>query len=284
MPNVEWESPERLGVKFTQKDFAETLDGGQSFCWYKNADNSYCGVFGNDVAMLFLDAKNCVNFCAPKNANTQRLKARLLDYLDSTRDYEKIRRQLFAVGDKCLSERLAQQPTLRILRQDINETIISFICSSSKRIVQIKQCVGLLRKTFGEEICGGFYTLPTFESLANADMQSLKDCKLGFRAAYLKKTAQKIVGDKFDTSQLLKMPYKDAKAYLVSLSGIGEKVADCILLFGAHRFEAFPVDTWIIKSMKSLYGLDKPSDIRKFAAEHFGENAGFAQQILFAAA
>ena len=116
MPNVEWESPERLGVKFTQKDFAETLDGGQSFCWYKNADNSYCGVFGNDVAMLFLDAKNCVNFCAPKNANTQRLKARLLDYLDSTRDYEKIRRQLFAVGDKCLSERLAQQPTLRILR------------------------------------------------------------------------------------------------------------------------------------------------------------------------
>ncbi len=283
MANVEWASPERLGVKFVPKDFAETLDGGQSFCWYKNADNSYCGVFGNDVAMLFLDGKNCVNFCAPKNVNSKKLKGRLLDYLDAERDYEKIRERLFAIGDKCLNERLLQQPTLRILRQDIDETIISFICSSSKRIVQIKQCVGLLRKTFGEEICGGFYTLPTFESLANADMQSLKDCKLGFRADYLKKTAQKIVGDNFDTGALLEMPYKEAKSYLVSLSGIGEKVADCILLFGAHCFEAFPVDTWIIKSMKSLYGMGKPADIRRFAAEHFGENAGFAQQILFAA-
>ena len=115
-------------------------------------------------------------------------------------------------------------------------------------------------------------------------METLCECKLGFRAGYLKKSAEKIVADGFDPDSLREIPYAEAKKYLTSLSGIGDKVADCILLFGASRFEAFPVDTWIKQAMTEIYST--PADakkIRAFAAEKFGDLSGFAQQLIFAA-
>ena len=174
--------------------------------------------------------------------------------------------------------------TLRILRQDPAEAIIGFICSSSKRIIQIKRCVRALAGRFGEEICPGYRALPTFERLARADVSEILKCGLGFRAAYLSSTSKKITAEKFEAESLRQMPYLEAKKYLLGLSGVGDKVADCILLFGCARMEAFPVDTWVRKAMKELYGTpDNPQKIRDFAARKFPDYAGFAQQAIFAA-
>ena len=141
----------------------------------------------------------------------------------------------------------------------------------------------MLSENFGEEIVDGIFTLPTFQELAKLSVDDIKKCKLGFRASYLKNTAEKICADNFNPEQLRVMPYKDGKKYLTSLSGIGEKVADCILLFGAGKMDAFPVDTWIKKAMSELYQTpENPDKIREFASKKFGSHAGFAQQLIFA--
>lgn len=285
---LKWSSFKELSVpRFTPADFCETLDGGQSFRWDKSGNFSdtepeYVGVFGNTAAILKL-SKNGTVFCSHlKNAPDTVEKAE--EYLDAKRDYGKIRKSLFESKDSVMRKALEIYPTLRLLRQSPAEALMCFICSSSKRIVQIKQCVKLLSENLGEEICDGMFSLPTFDKIADADIKTIRECKLGFRADYLKKSAIKIRGDAFDPNNLRAAPYGEAKKYLVSLSGIGEKVADCILLFGAAKMEAFPVDTWIRQAMSELYGTpDNPDKIREFAKSKFGENAGFAQQLIFAA-
>ena len=264
---------------FTRNDFRETLDGGQAFRWHKQKDDSFIGVFGKHVAHLSLNESGKIHAAFPQSANIKSAEAALLEYLDADRDYKKI---IAEQSDPLILNAAAQYPTLRILRQDPKDAIISFICSSSKRIVQIKQCVNLIAEKLGDNICENFNALPDFQTIAAADIQILKDCKLGYRAEYLKKTAQKITADNFDPNSLRDMPYPEAKKYLLTLHGIGEKVADCILLFGAAHFQAFPVDTWISKTMLELYGLQHPKLTRDFATQTFGPNAGYIQQILFA--
>ena len=264
---------------FTSKDFAETLDGGQSFRFYRISENTFEGVFGRNVVRLSLNKKGQVLYSYPISLDEKIIKKELLYFLDFQRDYAEI---INKTKDKNVIDASKRFPSLRILRQSPHESIICFICSSSKRIIQIKQCVKLLADTLGEPICEGFNALPTFEKIANASDEELRSCKLGYRANYLKKTSQKIISDKFDPNNLLTMPYPDAKKYLLSLTGVGEKVADCILLFGASKFEAFPVDTWISKAMADLYKLESPKQARLFASKKFGSNAGYIQQILFA--
>ncbi len=278
---AKWRKSKRLcnSPFFTERDFRELLDGGQAFRWNRISDNTYEGVFENIAARLSLDSEGKVCAALPEGFDEDSALIRIEDYLDFGRDYEKI---LKSQTDPHVVEAAKHFPTLRILRQNPREAIICFICSSSKRIVQIKQCVHLLSENLGEKITDSHFATPTFEAIAEADDEILKACKLGFRAAYLKKSARKILADKFEPQELIEMPYEKAKKYLLSLSGVGEKVADCILLFGAAKFEAFPVDTWISKSMAELYGLDNPKSARGFAAEKFGENAGYIQQLLFA--
>ncbi|MBO6102940.1 MAG: hypothetical protein J6P03_06765 [Opitutales bacterium] len=264
---------------FTPRDFAETLDGGQSFRWNKIGESAYEGVFENIAARLALAENGLVKASLPKSINADIAAEKIAEFLDYKRDYQKI------IASQTDSKALAAAknfPTLRILRQTPAEAIICFICSSSKRITQIKQCVALLSQNLGDEICEGFRALPSLQKIADAPDETLKACKLGFRAAYLKKTAQKILSDNFDPNSLIETPYPEAKKYLLTLSGIGEKVADCILLFGAAKFEAFPVDTWISKAMANMYGLKSPSHTRAFAAQKFGKYAGYVQQLIFA--
>lgn len=266
------------GVKFTPADFAETLDGGQAFRWDDVGGGEYFGVFGKNWARLRLACDGSLEYSSNAGAKV------LAEYFDAARDYESLRKNLKSRGDGIVDRALEIYPTLRILRQNPAEALICFICSSSKRIVQIKQCVRLLSENLGDEICDGVYALPEIERIADADISVLRKCKLGFRAEYLKRSAAKISADKFDPMELREMPYAEAKKYLIGLSGIGEKVADCILLFGASRFEAFPVDTWIRRAMVELYSTpDNPACMRDFALKKFGPHAGFAQQLIFTA-
>ena len=290
--NSNWGGFEKLGgIEFTERDFCETLDGGQAFVWNKadcpNFAAAYEGVFKKLAVRLALDVSGNVFYSLPQDALAPAKSAaesEIKKYLDADTDYESIRRSLAQTGDKNIAAALGIWRTLRILRQTPEEAIVGFICSSSKRIVQIKQCVGLLSEKFGEYVGGGRHALPSLEVLADAPEAAICECKLGFRARYLKKTAEKIRADKFAPDSLREIPYPEAKKYLTSLHGIGDKVADCILLFGAARFEAFPVDTWIKQAMTNLYNTPpSPDKIRDFAARRFGANAGFAQQLIFGA-
>ena len=278
------------GAKFTVEDFCETLDGGQAFRWHRTAQFTdiqpeYFGVFGRNFAKLKLDSNGEVWGAFRLDGNPASKHAKeLSDYLDCGTDYKEIRHRLHSTRDPAMMQALEIHPSLRILRQNPAEAIICFICSSSKRIVQIKQCVQLLAEKLGDELSDGVFALPGFDKIAAAPIETLRACKLGFRADYLKKTAEKIQRDNFDPMSLRELPYAEAKEYLTSLSGIGDKVADCILLFGASRFEAFPVDTWIKQAMTELYSTPPDAKkIRAFAAEKFGDLSGFAQQLIFAA-
>ena len=240
-------------------------------------------MFSGNLAKVRLVNKT-IEVAFPTKVNATKALKLFADYLDAQTDYSKIRTALKRTNDPHIATALKLYPTLRILRQNPTEAIICFICSSSKRIVQIKQCVKLLSKKFGKHLGGDFYALPDFKTLADASLEDILACKLGFRARYLKQTAQKIVADNFNPLELRKMQYQKAKSYLVSLSGIGDKVADCILLFGCSHLEAFPVDTWIKQAMCALYSTDNnATKIREVASQKFPNYAGFAQQLLFAA-
>ncbi len=282
-----WTDFKSLGnLRFTKRDFCETLDGGQSFRWYPIDENChiYEGVFCKNRVRLRRESDSSISISLPIKADFKKVCIETLDYLDHSRDYTLLRENLLKKSkDPIMQKAFEYYPTLRILRQNPTEALMCFICSSSKRIVQIKQCVKLLADKLGDKIDSQTNSLPSFERIAEAPLQTLLDCKLGFRANYLKKTAIKIIEDKFEPESLREAPYTEAKKYLTSLSGIGEKVADCILLFGAARFEAFPVDTWIIQGMDALYSTGKnPNKIREFANQKFGSHAGFAQQLIFA--
>jgi len=144
--------------------------------------------------------------------------------------------------------------------------------------------VELLAQHHGREIAPGIHCLPTWAELASVSEESLRSCLLGFRARYVYQTALILAANGDWLAKLDGLPYGEAKERLRELPGVGEKVADCVLLFGAGRFEAFPVDVWITKTMELRYALEgwTPQQIAHFGRMHFGACAGLAQQYLFA--
>jgi N-glycosylase/DNA lyase len=143
--------------------------------------------------------------------------------------------------------------------------------------------MALLAARHGTEILPGIHRLPSWPELATVPEATLRACLLGFRARYIAQTAQFLAAHPGWLEETETLPYAAAKERLCSLPGVGEKVADCVLLFGAGRLEAFPVDVWIIKTMELRYGLTgwKPAQIAHFGRTHFGPLAGLAQQFLF---
>jgi N-glycosylase/DNA lyase len=178
---------------------------------------------------------------------------------------------------------------LRLLRQDPWECLASFILSSTKQIVQIRQIVALLCERFGEPVVvpagrAPQYAFPTPERIAAATDAGLRACKMGFRAPYLLATARRIVGGGMDLRPLSTFSVSEARARLMELPGVGRKVADCVLLFGYGFQAAFPVDVWVMKALRRLYFPGRrvaPKRLQQFTATHFGPNSGYAQQYLF---
>jgi N-glycosylase/DNA lyase len=178
---------------------------------------------------------------------------------------------------------------LRLLRQDPWECLASFILSSTKQIIQIRQIISLLCGRFGGPICDGeglkiTHAFPTAQAIAELNESELRGCKMGFRAPYLLETARAIAGGGFDPATLGKMPSEQARRRLTELPGVGPKIADCVLLFAYGFQDAFPVDVWVMKALRELYFPRRnpgKKQIQKFVNSHFGRHAGFAQQYLF---
>jgi N-glycosylase/DNA lyase len=221
----------------------------------------------------------------------------LRTYLQTEIDFPAVLRTF--PDDAPMRAAVAACPGLRLLRQDSWETLASFILSSTKQIVQIRQIVALLCARFGEPCSGGLrpsplinptavtdcrYSFPTPEALAAAGEAALRDCKMGFRAPNLWQAAREIAEGRMDLEKLRTWDYAAARAELMTLRGVGGKIADCVLLFGYGFNAAFPVDVWIERALQELYFPRRRASekrLRQFADTHFGPHAGYAQQYLF---
>lgn len=175
---------------------------------------------------------------------------------------------------------------LRIMRQEPWECLATFITSALKQVPHIRQISLTLRAAHGEPVAGSeINAYPTPEKLAAAGETALREAKLGFRAKNLAGAARMVADGRIDLGQLRRLPTSEARAELCRLPGVGEKVANCVLLFAYERLEAFPIDVWIERVLRELYFARKRNvtsrRLRDFAQNHFGPYAGYAQQYLF---
>ena len=179
---------------------------------------------------------------------------------------------------------------IRILNQEKWETILSFLISQNNNIPRIRKCIDSLAETLGAKIGTydgkTYYALPTPEILAEASLEDLAPCRLGYRAKYLIDTAKLVREEGLDVLEALGQPEikaDDARQSLCRYSGVGPKVANCISLFSMGKIDSFPIDVWVRKVMHQLYGIEEKNVkvMAEFAAERFCPYGGIAQQYLF---
>jgi N-glycosylase/DNA lyase len=175
---------------------------------------------------------------------------------------------------------------MRLLNQEIWETIASFILSQNNNMVRIRKIIRTLSERFGQKVeYDGYvdYTFPTPNTLANAGIDKIFECGTGYRASYLWNAANNVLNDILVLDTLKQLDYVDAKHELMKLQGVGEKVADCICLFSLGHLGALPIDVWIKRIFERVYlcKTAKTTEIQDFAKHYFGEYVGYAQQYLF---
>lgn len=285
MAATEWTPwrPLRLAEDIPAGSLGEQLDGGQSFRWRQAPEGAWIGVFGRTVAMLRSSADGLEWRGLEGAADTE---AALRAYLDAEGAQTRLSADLPWRSDPVLRDAREAFPGLRILRQDPHETLIGFLCSSNKRILQIRVMVAGLAEKLGDPLGGGFRALPSWAALASAEEAVLRSCALGYRAAFLRGTARRLLARPRWAEEFAAMDTAALLAELQSLPGVGPKVAACVALFGFGRLESFPVDTWVVQALSDAYGLRgwKPAQLEQFGRAHFGPAAGLAQQYLFSAA
>lgn len=255
---------------------------GQCFRWNRQDDGSYTGTAMGRIVNIRLcpegdeGEKACAGKVIIKNASPEDYDKIWRQYLDLNRDYGMIKQRLSA-GDEVMENAVAAGRGIRILKQDLWETIVSFIISQNNNIPRIKGCIEKLSALAGERLEDydgqAVYALPTVERLARLESDDLAPVRLGYRAPYLIKTARMVA------EKGLPENYEEVSA----LCGVGPKVANCITLFGLHDLSSFPIDVWVRRVMNEMYGFEE-KDVRgmaAFAAERFGELGGIAQQYLF---
>ena len=265
----------------------DIFECGQCFRWNKEEDGSYTGVFANNVINVSKTTKGIYfkGVCEKDIVNT------VIDYFDLDRDYNEIKRTLAKV-DNNMKESIRYGEGIRILNQDLWETIISFIISANNNIPRIKGIIERLSKKYGKEIEYNnkkYYTFPTAEELKDVSVQEYRKLGLGFRDIRLYETTKMILNKDVDISKLNEIKdTNQVRDELLKLSGVGPKVADCILLFSTlKRFDVFPIDVWVRRVMNDLYihkedekNVSK-KEILKLANDKFGNLEGIAQQYLF---
>ena len=256
----------------------DTINSGQVFLW-KKIDSKWYGVDGKKILILEdkLDVKS-------KNIH---------NFFRFDDDFQGIKKQLSK--DKVMKKAINNFPGMRILRQDPFQCYISFIVSSNSNIPNIQTRLQKLSQKFGEKKIvdkNEFFLFPEPEKLANASINEIAKCGLGYRTKYVKKAAIAVNKGTIDFSSLKKQDYQEARDSLCQVFGIGKKVADCILLFSLDKLEAVPLDRWVLRILQKYYSkefqistktiTEKTYDeLHNKIVDHFGEYAGYGQQFLF---
>ena len=260
---------------------------GQCFRWNEEPNGSYTGIVKNNVINVG-KVENTITF---SSFGADNLKELVTDYFDLNRNYEEIKEKLAKI-DKYLANSIEYGSGIRILNQDLWETIISFIISANNNIPRIKGIINRISQKYGSKIewrGREYYTFPTVESLSKASVEDLRSLGLGFRDIRVYETTHKILNKEVDLEELhQEKDTKKVRDTLLTLSGVGPKVADCILLFSTlKRFDVFPIDVWVRRVMNELYIKSEDEtkvnkrDIEKLAKEKYGNLEGLAQQYLF---
>lgn len=280
---------------------AQTLECGQCFHFEKVGENNYYlsakGRFlhieqKEDYSVIFYDT------------DKETFERTWEDYFDFDRDYAAIKRAICKKDDK-LKPAMDMMWGIRILNQSFFETMISFIISQNKQIPHIKKIVSDLSIRYGSLACGAkktyemdrqrsvnqggvknkgvFYNFPSAEKIIEAGEEGLRECKTGFRAPYIMDACIRFRDGELDEKMLRGLDYETVMCELMKVHGIGEKVANCIALFGLSKRNAFPVDVWIKRIMEEMYigHEEEKKEIAKLAKGLFGEYGGYAQQYLF---
>ncbi len=261
---------------------AATLTSGQAFGWRFHA-GAWEGVIGSRWVRLRQAEEGLLAATAAPAADW----GWLVDYLQTDVDLNAV--LLSFPADEPMRASIAACRGLRLLRQDPWECLASFILSSTKQIVQIQQITAQLCARFGAPVPvppghAPVFAFPTAEKLAAVSEADLRACKMGFRAPNLLATARMVANRDVDMPSLRARPVDEARGELLKFPGVGEKIADCVLLFAYGFQRAFPLDVWVSKALRQLYFPGRRPDrrrLRRFAATHFGVNAGYAQQYLF---
>ncbi|MDO8750187.1 MAG: DNA glycosylase [Dehalococcoidia bacterium] len=263
-------------------DLQATLESGQAFRWRRD-QGWYWGVIGrHSYALYQVEGGLLFRTSAPSTAEAL---AELHALLRLDDDLEAICRDMAA--DKPLSEAVARHRGLRLLRQDPWECLASFICSSASNIPRISRNVNSVAEAYGEPVSlegRRLWRFPGAERVAEAGEKALLGLGLGFRAGYLANTATRVAEGRVDLMALRLAPYSEAKAVLMELPGVGDKVADCVLVFSLDKLEGFPIDRWVRRALEEWYGHREKAQYRElleWAQERWGQRAGYAQQYLF---
>ena len=260
---------------------------GQCFRWDEESDGSYTGIVGKNV----INVKQVENRVIFSSYGVDNLEKIVINYFDLTRNYEEIKDKLSKI-DEHLARSIEYGSGIRILNQDLWETIISFIISANNNIPRIKGIINRISKNYGEKIEWNgkeYYTFPTVEELSKASVEELRALGLGFRDVRVYETTRKILEKQVDLEELHKeKDTQKVRNILLTLDGVGPKVADCILLFSTlKRFDVFPIDVWVRRVMNELYIKNEDETkvskkkIEKLAKEKYGNLEGIAQQYLF---
>lgn len=264
------------------KDFnlEHTFECGQCFRWIKQKPGSYTGVVNGRVINISGDNDRIRIL----NTTIKDFQDFWFDYFDFGRDYSEIKKQLS--NDPILKKAVNFGYGIRILRQDIWETLVSFIISANNRIPMIMRCVDELSKMYGKKIIFNgktYFSFPEPSQLVNCALEDITPCKAGFRCKYIIETAVKVIHGEVKLDTLKNLPSDEARKQLTKLPGVGNKVADCVLLYSGTKYDVFPTDVWVKRVMEELYFKEETSlkRIQEFASDKLGELAGFAQQYLF---
>jgi N-glycosylase/DNA lyase len=268
--------------EFTEINLDFTINSGQVFLWDKIGGTWY-GVNGTEILRV---KQNPFEIVSSQKKSS--------DFFRLDDNIEKILNDISK--DSVVRSAVKHFPGLRLLRQDPFQCYVSFICSSNSSIQNIKQMLKRLCYRFGKKMDFDgheFFNFPNVEKLAKANLKDLLSCGLGFRAKYVKKAAMAVYSGGIEFNFLKKTDYESAKQHLKDIYGIGNKVADCILLFSLEKLEAFPIDRWTQRILRKYYSkkffglIEKSLTEKNYEAvhekivEYFGPYAGYSQQFLF---
>ena len=261
-------------------DIDNSINSGQVFLWEKQGSDWY-GIDGQDVLKI------------NKNGVIKSIRNLKTDFFRKNDNMQEIIKSISK--DKTVKKAVKEYEGLRLFRQDPFQCLISFIISSNSNIQKIKNSLEKITKKFGKKVKiqnKEFFLFPEPEKIAKATIDEIKSCGVGYRAPFIKEAAKMIILKKIDFEYLKKCDYHEAKKNICLVPGIGNKVADCIMLFSLNKLEAFPLDTWMIKILEKYYSKEFKIETKTITQKqyellhekivnYFGPYCGYAQQYLF---
>ena len=258
-------------------DLAKTLGCGQTFRWRVLPDGSWRGPLDDQLVVLSKSANSKLRIRAePGREDAVRL---VREHLRADDDIGSIQNSL-RLMDPVLGNGMRGLKGLRLVKIDEWECLVSFALATYANIPRISKMIETLAMRYGDPIADGVHRFPTRSRLADASESELRGCGLGYRAAYIRAIAEDLTDDRLESMK--DMEFEELRDALKELPGVGDKVADCVALFGFGRLEAFPIDVWIERALARLYHRKGTYQrLREFASRRFGPYAGYAQEYLY---